>query len=106
LSPRPVCTSRDPFSPERGGNTALGFASSRIFRTPVGALTRARPRVGHQPPETASGSYPLMGFFLQRQTAEMTANQSPVTSMSGTPPRSRPVKDDPAHDDSLRPVSV
>lgn len=32
--------------------------------TPVGALARARPRVGRRPPETASGPYPLVGFAV------------------------------------------
>jgi hypothetical protein len=62
-----------------GGKTALGFASSRMFGAPFGAFARARPRVDHQPPETASGSYPLMGFSCS-DGQEVAAKQSPGLS--------------------------
>lgn len=53
----------NPCRPHVGAaDTALGLASSRIFGHRIGALKRARPRMGHQPPATASGAYPLMGF--------------------------------------------
>jgi hypothetical protein len=77
-----------------GGKTALGFASSRMFGAPFGAFARARPRVDHQPPETASGSYPLMGFSCSDRR-EVAAKQSPGTLLSGTSFRPRPAKDKP-----------
>jgi hypothetical protein len=58
-----------------------GFAGRRSARS-RGLV----PAVDHQPPETASGSYPLVGFACSDRR-EMAANQSPMTSLSGTPLR-------------------
>jgi len=46
----------------RRGRSCLGLCLSQGFGHHQGAFERARPRPDHQPPETASGPYPLMGL--------------------------------------------
>jgi hypothetical protein len=72
--PWPVCC-RAGFWAERQ-RYCRGLCLLQDCRTLFGAFTRARPRVDHQPPETASGSYPLMGFACS-DWREMAAKQSP-----------------------------
>jgi hypothetical protein len=55
------------FSPRRAILPwALPLAGLRV---PInGTTARARPRVDHQPPETVSGPYPLMGLTTNLRT--------------------------------------
>jgi len=46
----------------RRGRSCLGLCLSQGCGHHKGAFERARPRSDHQPPETASGPYPLMGL--------------------------------------------
>jgi len=54
----------------RVGRSCLGLCLFQGFGRHVNASVRARPRVDHQPPETVSGPYPLMGLPALRDDSE------------------------------------
>lgn len=60
------------------GRSCLGLGLFQVCRTPTGAPRQARPCLGHPPPETASGSYPLLGFFGAELNENGTDELPPV----------------------------